>query len=109
MHTTQTQAWIESRELKAFFCCGLLFLLCSLSFDCWAALQKVDTVEELTKLTEETQKIVKNGCYIAGCASALVGTIWAVASQNLKVAASSTAVTVIALKAASFFSGTVLI
>ncbi len=66
-------------------------------------------VAELKVLTKETSKIVKNGCYIAGSASALVGTIWSVASQSLKVAASSAAITIISLKAASFFATTLLI
>ena len=73
------------------------------------ALAEGDKVKELAGLTDETQKIVKTGCYIAGSASALVGAIWAVASQSLKVAASSAAVTIIALKAAGFFSGTLFI
>ena len=73
------------------------------------ALPEADTVAELKNLTLETSKIVKNGCYIAGSASALVGAIWAVASQNLKIAASSAVVTIIALKAASFFATALLI
>lgn len=73
------------------------------------ALETSDKVKELTGLTEETSKIVKNGCYIAGSASALVGAIWAVASQSLKVAASSAAITIIALKSAGFFAGTLFI
>lgn len=73
------------------------------------ALEEGDKVKELAGLTAETSKIVKNGCYIAGSASALVGAIWSVASQSLKVAASSAAITIVALKAAGFFAGTVLI
>lgn len=73
------------------------------------AFTQSEGVAELKVLTEETAKIVKNGCYIAGSASALVGAIWAVASQSLKVAASSAAVTIVALKAASFFATTLLI
>lgn len=73
------------------------------------ALEESDKVAELAALTTETAKIVKNGCYIAGSASALVGAIWSVASQNLKVAASSAVITIISLKAATFFSGTLLI
>ena len=73
------------------------------------ALAETDKVIELVKLTEETSKIVKNGCFIAGSASALVGAIWSVASQSLKVAASSAAITIVSLKAATFFSTTLLI
>ena len=73
------------------------------------ALPDGDTVAELKVLTTETSKIVKNGCYIAGSASALVGAIWAVASQSLKVAASSAAITIVSLKAASFFATALLI
>ncbi len=73
------------------------------------ALEEGDKVRELAGLTAETSKIVKNGCYIAGSASALVGAIWSVASQSLKVAASSAAITIIALKAAGFFAGTLFI
>ncbi len=73
------------------------------------ALPDTDTVAELKVLTTETSKIVKNGCYIAGSASALVGAIWAVASQSLKVAASSAAITIVSLKAASFFATALLI
>lgn len=74
-----------------------------------SALEESDKVKELAGLTAETNKLVKNGCYIAGSASALVGAIWSVASQSLKVAASSAAITIIALKAAGFFAGTLLI
>ena len=73
------------------------------------ALEEGDRVRELAGLTTETSKIVKNGCYIAGSASALVGAIWSVASQSLKVAASSAAITIVALKAAGFFAGTLFI
>lgn len=73
------------------------------------AFTQSEGVAELKVLTEETAKIVKNGCYIAGSASALVGAVWAVASQSLKVAASSAAVTIVVLKAASFFATTLLI
>jgi hypothetical protein len=73
------------------------------------ALEEGDKVRELAGLTTETSKIVKNGCYIAGSASALVGAIWSVASQSLKVAASSAAITIVALKAAGFFAGTLVI
>jgi hypothetical protein len=73
------------------------------------ALEEGDKVRELAGLTAETSKIVKNGCYIAGSASALVGAIWSVASQSLKVAASSAAITIVALKAAGFFAGTLFI
>lgn len=74
-----------------------------------SALEEGDKVKELAGLTAEASKLVKNGCYIAGTASALVGAIWSVASQSLKVAASSAAITIVALKAAGFFAGTLLI
>ncbi len=109
MNPAKMKSWTEDLLLRALMFSALVFILNVLSFECFAALDAGDTVKELETLTKETQKIVKNGCYIAGSASALVGTIWAVASQNLKVAASSAAITVIALKAASFFSGTLLI
>lgn len=88
---------------------GLVWILYFFSFDCVAALQEGDKVAELKTLTEEMQKIVKTGCYLAGSASALVGTIAAVGSQNLKVAISSGVITIVAFKATSFFSGTMLI
>ncbi len=109
MNQAKTKSWTEDPALRAFMFSVLVLILYVLSFQCQAALADTDRVAELKTLTTETQKIVKNGCYIAGSASALVGTIWAVASQNLKVAASSAAITVVALKAASFFSGTLLI
>lgn len=88
------------------FSAGILLVLYSNHL--WA-LEESDRVRELAGLTSETSRIVKNGCYIAGSASALVGAIWAVASQSLKVAASSAAVTIIALKAGGFFAGTLFI
>ena len=94
---------------KMFLATGLCLIALCVYSDCSVALAESDKVAELAGLTAETSKIVKNGCYIAGSASALVGSIWAVASQSLKVAASSAAVTIIALKAATFFSGTLLI
>lgn len=109
MNQAKTKSWTEDPRLRALMFSALVLVLYVLSFECFAALEAGDTVKELETLTKETQKMVKNGCYIAGSASALVGTIWAVASQNLKVAASSAAITVIALKAASFFSGTLVI
>ncbi len=87
----------------------LAVLALSLIADPSLALPDADTVAELKVLTTETSKIVKNGCYIAGSASALVGAIWAVASQSLKVAASSAAITIVSLKAASFFATALLI
>lgn len=84
---------------------GLLFLYSGQLL----ALSESDKVTELAGLTAETSKLVKNGCYIAGTASALVGAIWSVASQSLKVAASSAAITIVALKAAGFFAGTLFI
>ncbi len=90
----------------ALWCTAIAFCAYSgLSF----GLDASDQVKELAGLTAETSKIVKNGCYIAGSASALVGAIWAVASQSLKVAASSAAITIVSLKAATFFTGTLLI
>ena len=73
------------------------------------ALEEGDKVRELAVLTTETSKIVKNGCYLTGSASALVGSIWAVAAQNLKVAITAAAVTLVAFKAPAFFSGTLCI
>ncbi|MBP6103516.1 MAG: hypothetical protein KA508_00375 [Gammaproteobacteria bacterium] len=87
----------------------LVLLALTLVSDPSLALPDADTVAELKVLTTETSKIVKNGCYIAGSASALVGAIWAVASQSLKVAASSAAITIVSLKAASFFATALLI
>ena len=73
------------------------------------ALEEGDKVKELAVLTTETSKIVKNGCYLTGSASALIGSIWSVAAQNLKVAITAAAVTLVAFKAPAFFSGTLLI
>jgi hypothetical protein len=84
-------------------------VLCLYSDFTIAALVETDKVAELKALTTETGKIVKNGCYIAGSVSALVAAVSMVASQNLKVATSSAAVTLIAFKAATFLSGTLLI
>ena len=96
------QDWLPTISVCAFL---VLSFYSATSF----ALAASDKVTELATLTAETTKIVKNGCFIAGSASALVGAIWSVASQSLKVAASSAAVTIISLKAATFFSGTLLI
>ncbi len=109
MSLYKTTGFNTQLALKGLMVGGLMLILYLLSFDCEAALQEGDKVAELKTLADETQKIVKTGCYIAGSASALVGTIAAVASQNLKVAVSSGVITIVAFKATSFFSGTMLI
>jgi len=72
-------------------------------------LEESDKVRELAVLTTETSKIVKNGCYLTGSVSALVGSIWAVSAQSIKVGVAAIAVTLLAFKSPAFFSGTLLI
>jgi len=68
-----------------------------------------DEVTELAELTEHVSKMAKNGCYIAGCASALIGAIFAVAQQSLKIFGVTAAVTLLAFKAPAFFTASILI
>ncbi len=74
-----------------------------------AALAQQDQVAEINALTTEITKIAKNGCYIAGCASALIGAIFAVAQQSLKIFGVTAAVTLLAFKAPTFFTSAMLI
>ncbi len=101
-HLQRQDYWVPTLSVLALFALTLVA-------DSSLAWDEAQGVEELKVLTKETSKIVKNGCYIAGSASALVGSIWAVASQSLKVAASSAAVTIVSLKAATFFATALLI
>ena len=73
------------------------------------ALVETDKVAEIATLTTEVTKIAKNGCYITGCASALIGAIFAVAQQSLKIFGVAAAVTLLAFKAPSFFTSAMLI
>ena len=73
------------------------------------ALQESDKVAEIAALTADVTKIVKNGCYITGCASALIGSVWAVAQQSLKVFGAAAGVTLLAFKAPTFFTSAMLI
>lgn len=73
------------------------------------ALQENDKVAEIATLTAEVTKLAKNGCYITGCASALIGAIFAVAQQSLKIFGVAAAVTLLAFKAPSFFTSALLI
>lgn len=87
-------------------CSGIsLFLLSDQSF----ALAEGDKVAEIATLTSEVTKIAKNGCYITGCASALIGTVFAAAQQSLKIFGVAAAVTLLAFKAPSFFTSAMLI
>jgi hypothetical protein len=73
------------------------------------ALQESDKVAEIATLTNDVTKLAKNGCYITGCASALIGSVWAVAQQSLKVFGVAAAVTLLSFKAPSFFTSSMLI
>ena len=73
------------------------------------ALNEADKVAEIATLTTDVTKIAKNGCYITGCASALIGSVWAVAQQSLKVFGVAAGVTLLAFKAPSFFTSAMLI
>ena len=73
------------------------------------ALQEQDKVAEIATLTTDVSKLAKNGCYITGCASALIGAVWSVAQQSLKVFGVAAAVTLLAFKAPSFFTSALLI
>ena len=103
------QKHLQARDYLVPTLTVLAVLALTLIADPSLAWDEAEGVAELKVLTKETSKIVKNGCYIAGSASALVGAIWAVASQSLKVAASSAAVTIVSLKAATFFATALLI
>ena len=98
---------LNAQKMSALFAISVLglYLYSGQSF----GLEESDKVRELAALTTETSKIVKNGCYITGSVSALVGSIWAVAAQNIKVAVTAAAVTLVDFKAPAFFSGTLLI
>lgn len=73
------------------------------------ALGAQDQVTEIAELTTQVTKIAKNGCHIAGCASALIGAIFAVAQQSLKIFGVAAAVTLLAFKAPTFFTSAMLI
>ena len=73
------------------------------------ALAETDKVAEINELTLHVTKLVKNGCYITGCASALIGSIFAVAQQSLKIFGVASAVTLLAFKAPAFFTSAMLI
>ena len=73
-----------------------------------SALDQADRVAEIATLTTDVTKIAKNGCYITGCASALIGSVWAVAQQSLKVFGVAAGVTLLAFKAPSFFTSALL-
>lgn len=73
------------------------------------ALQEADKVAEIATLTADVTKIAKNGCYITGCASALIGSVWAVAQQSLKVFGVAAGVTLLAFKSPTFFTSAMLI
>jgi hypothetical protein len=109
MNPQTIRTWKEDPALRALMFSGLMLILYVLSFECQAVLEAKDKVKELETLTTEVEKIVKNGCFIAGCASALVGTFYAVASQSIKIAASSGIISLIAFRAHSFFSSSLII
>lgn len=109
MNSQKVKTWKEDPALRTFMFSGLILALYVLSFECQAVLAPADKVKELATLTTEVEKIVKNGCFIAGCASALVGTVYAVASQSIKIAVSSGVICLIAFRAHSFFSGSLVI
>jgi hypothetical protein len=73
------------------------------------ALGAQDQVAEIAELTTQVTKIAKNGCHIAGCASALIGSVFAVAQQSLKIFGVTAAVTLLAFKAPAFFTSAMLI
>jgi hypothetical protein len=73
------------------------------------ALAETDKVAEINELTLHVTKLAKNGCYITGCASALIGSIFAVAQQSLKIFGVASAVTLLAFKAPAFFTSAMLI
>jgi len=74
-----------------------------------AALAETDKVAEINELTTHVAKLAKNGCYITGTASALIGSIFAVAQQSLKIFGVAAAVTLLAFKAPAFFTSAMLI
>lgn len=74
-----------------------------------AALAEGDRVAEINELTTHVAKLAKNGCYITGTASALIGSIFAVAQQSLKIFGVAAAVTLLAFKAPAFFTSAMLI
>ncbi len=104
------------KKSDSFFNCypGPSVMLAVGVFLCLAAGQSLalgaqDQVAEIAELTTQVTKIAKNGCYIAGCASALVGAIFAVAQQSLKIFGVTVAVTLLAFKAPTFFTSAMLI
>ncbi len=74
-----------------------------------SALAQGDQVAEINELTTHVTKLAKNGCYITGTASALIGSIFAVAQQSLKIFGVAAAVTLLAFKAPAFFTSAMLI
>lgn len=73
------------------------------------ALSEGNRVAELKALTEETSKIVSTFCWLIGTGSLAVGAYAGVASQNLKVLATSAVVSLAAFKGPAFFTTTALI
>lgn len=73
------------------------------------ALSESNKVAELKTLTDETSKIVKNFSYLIGLGSVGTGLYSMVASQNLKIAATSAVITLAAFKGPDFFTTTCLI
>ncbi len=73
------------------------------------ALSEGNRVAELKALTEETSKIVATFSWLIGTGSIVAGAYAAVASQNLKVAATSAVISLAAFKGPAFFTTTALI
>ena len=92
-------------SLLTIFSAGCLCLFAGES----VALGADDQVAEIAQLTTHVTKLAKNGCYITGCASALIGAIFAVAQQSLKIFGVAAAVTLLAFKAPTFFTSAMLI
>jgi len=92
-----------------FFWLLTLFSIMSLFAGESFALNAQDQVAEINELTAHVTKLAKNGCYITGTASALIGSIFAVAQQSLKIFGVAAAVTLLAFKAPAFFTSAMLI
>ena len=104
---------MRCHQIKNTWVVQLLKAVSGMMMVCYAnelfALQEGDKVAEIAVLTQDVTKIVKNGCYITGCASALIGSIWAVAQQSLKMFGATAGVTLLAFKAPTFFTSAMLI
>ncbi len=92
--------WVAAMPITIFLC-----LVAGESI----ALAEGDRVAEINELTTHVAKLAKNGCYITGTASALIGSIFAVAQQSLKIFGVAAAVTLLAFKAPAFFTSAMLI